>query len=132
MSFEDKQLSSRGNPISNLTPSLLFPGFTLNTESISLPFSVLPGLKDIEMNPTLGDGRAVALALIEQIFVALDGLDSENRPLGLNVTKNNPVGSGINQVTQTYTISFTYTYSVDAVNFLGEPLTVAPIAEANF
>lgn len=104
------------------TPFVFFPGITADTNGISIPYASLPGLTESEANPQGGDGRAVALAMLERIFMALDGLDSENRPLGLTITKNNPVGSGTDQVNQTYSVTFTFTYDTNSVELLPEPI----------
>ena len=108
-------------------PFTFFPGITADSNGITIPYASLPGLTESEANPQGGDGREIARAIIERIFVALDGLDSNNKPLGMTVTKSNPVGSGINQVTQNYTISFTYTYSTDSVELLPEPVNTDEI-----
>ena len=102
-------------------PFAFFPGITADTNGITIPYASLPGLTENEASPQGGDGRAVALAMVERIFMALDGLDSDNKPLGMAVTKNNPVGSGVNQVNQTYSITFTFTYDTDSVELLPEP-----------
>lgn len=104
------------------TPFVFFPGITADANGITIPYTSLPGLTESEANPQGGDGRAIALAMLERIFMTLDGLDNDNRPLGLNVTKNNPVGSGTNQVNQTYSVTFTFTYTTDSVELLPEPI----------
>ena len=103
-------------------PFTFFPGITADTNGITIPYASLPGLTENEANPQGGDGRAVALAMVERIFMALDALDSDNKPLGMTVTKNNPVGSGTNQVNQSYTVTFTFTYETDSVELLPEKI----------
>ena len=112
-------------------PFTFFPGITADTNGITIPYASLPGLAEREADPQGGDGRAVALAMVERIFMTLDALDNDNRPLGMVVSKSNPVGSGVNQVNQSYTVTFTFTYETDSVALLPEPLTTQPVTLLN-
>ena len=103
------------------TPFTFFPGIVADTNGITIPYASLPGLTESEANSQGGDGRAVALAMLERIFLTLDSLDSDNRPTGMNVVKNNPVGSGVNQVNQIYSVTFSFTYNTSTVELIPEP-----------
>jgi len=102
-------------------PNVLFPNMTADNSALTIPYIDLPGLSGVGANPQFGDARAIAKALIERIFVAFSELPTDDRPLGFSVSKSNPLGSGLDQVSQNYSLSLTYTYEASGVTLLPEP-----------
>ena len=108
-------------------PGTFFPNMTVTETEITIPYSDLPGLTRTKAKIDTGDGREVVKALIEKVLTVFADLPSDSRPLGFVISKSNPVGSGADQVTQGYSLSFTYTYDTSEVTLLPEPDAPAPI-----
>ena len=105
------------------TPSVFFPQMTSDNNGITIPYANLPGLTAENANAVAGDGREIIRALIEAIFNVFNNLPADSRPTGLNISKSNPVGSGLDQINQNYSISITYTYDTAEVILIPEPDT---------
>ena len=108
-------------------PDSFFPNMTSTNSSLTIPFSDLPGLDGAKASPTYGDGREVVKAFVERVLTVFADLPSDGRPLGFSISKSNPVGSGTDQVTQAYSLSFTYTYDAAEVSLLPESDVPEPI-----
>lgn len=100
-----------------VSSSQVFQDFDADENQIIIPYVGLPGLQPTETR----DVREVLRTIIEQAFSTINALSDEQKPTGFTITKNNPVGTGLNQVNQTYTITITYQYNTSEVNLIPEP-----------
>lgn len=98
--------------------------------TLIIPYTDLPGLTQAKAKESSGDGREVVKAFIEKVLNVFADLPSDSRPLGFTISKNNPVGSGTDQVTQSYSLSFTYTYDASEVALLPEPDAPIPASSS--
>ncbi|MGL5075747.1 MAG: hypothetical protein ACRDBG_07880 [Waterburya sp.] len=90
----------------SILPTQLFSGYAVSGGNIQIPIASLSGLAAAEADAVTGDGREVARAFVETMVSAILALPAANRPARLAVVKANPQGTGVDQVTQSYTISF--------------------------
>lgn len=95
-------------------PTQLFPGYTSDGTSITIPLAALAGLTAAEANAGTGNGMEVLRQIIEAAQTRVSALTPETRPTRSAITKAQPqiaVGTGIPSGTlrQAYTVSFDLT-----------------------
>lgn len=95
-------------------PTQLFPGYTSDGTSITIPLVALPGLTAAEANSSTGNAMEILRTIIDKANAALIALTPETRPTRASLTKGQPsiaIGTGIASGTlrQTYTVSFDLT-----------------------
>lgn len=109
-------------PVS-IAPEDLWPGYTSDTTSLTIPISALPGLTAAEADATTGDWRNVLLALVSSAYAHYAGLPDADRPQAMQIDPPQmyPVTSGPLEGTfrTTYSLVFFCEYAVP--NVAGEP-----------
>lgn len=106
----------------NITPDQLFPNMTVTANDITIPLSDLQGLTASEANPTTGDGRELARILTDKIVTTVTGLPIGDRPTRMVVSKATPSGIGIEQIRQSYSLSFDLSYDGLSSGMVAEPV----------
>lgn len=106
--------------MADILPIDLFAGYTSNGTSITIPIASLSGLSAAEVSASNGDGREVARAIITQIFTAINGLDSVNKPTKMCVSRSNLSGINSDTVRQSYTFSFDLTINSNSLSIANE------------
>ena len=92
----------------NLAPSHWIPSYELtdtNTK-ISIPLSSLPGLDSSEADPSTGDIRKVARALMAALYAAWLAEDAADRPQRMGLARSTSVDDASEATTRTYTATF--------------------------
>lgn len=99
--------------MADIIPTQLFPnyaylesGTATPSDGVFIPLSDLPQLSAGEADAATGDGREVARALVDTATDAIRSLADADKPTKMSVTKGNPQGIGIDQIRQSYTITF--------------------------
>lgn len=64
----------------NPAPTALFPGYTSDGTSITIPLAAIPGLTSVEANATTGDWRNVFLSLCHTVLTYYDSLAVADKP----------------------------------------------------
>lgn len=90
----------------DITPTQLYPGYTTDGTSITIPMTDLTGLSAPEADAATGDGRKVLYGLIQGAYEALMTLDAANRPQKMSMNKTNPQAVGIDESRIGYTTTF--------------------------
>jgi hypothetical protein len=95
-------------------PTQLFPGYTSDGTSITIPLADLTGLTAAEANATSGNAMEILRTIIDKAQAQIAALTPETRPVRSSLTKAAPsiaVGTGIvpGTLRQTYTVSFDLT-----------------------
>lgn len=95
-------------------PTQLFPGYTSDGTSITIPLAALSGLTVAEANAATGNGMEVLRQIIENAQTRVTALTPESKPARSTLTKAQPqiaVGTGIPAGTlrQSYTATFDLT-----------------------
>lgn len=95
-------------------PTQLFPGYTSDGTTITIPLADLAGLTAAEANPATGNGMEVLRTIIAKAEAQLLALTPTARPTRSTLTKAVPtiaVGQGIEPGTlrQSYTATFDLT-----------------------
>lgn len=106
--------------MANITPDVLFPNMTSDASGITIPYTDLAGLTQVEADPATGDGREVARLLADTIATKYLALATADRPAEMIVAKANPSGQGIDTIRQSYTLSFDVVLSQDGVTMSPE------------
>jgi hypothetical protein len=95
------------------TPTLLFPGATNGTNTLSLTTATaagaksLPELTDAEAHVTTGDWRKIVFALMERLFLYYDSLALADKPTKVAITRTGTLQSN-------GTINYQYIVTINA------------------
>lgn len=95
----------------------VFEQIEILPEIFKIPYSSLLNISQYEAN----DASKLARVIVEKYFLILNSIRTQERPKNFTLTKNNPIGTGLDEVNQIYTFSFTYTYNAANVTLLKEP-----------
>jgi len=100
--------------MASVTPQQIFPGFTSDGTSITIPLADLVGLTAAEANSSTGNGMEVLRVIIDRAQTALNALAPSARPTRASLDKAAPTiafGAGVPTGTlrQVYTASFDLT-----------------------
>lgn len=100
--------------MANVIPTQIFPGYTSDGISITIPLADLAGLTANEANAATGNVMEVIRTILEKAQAQLAALTPETRPVRSSLTKAPPsiaVGAGTvpGTLRQTYAASFDLT-----------------------
>jgi hypothetical protein len=98
----------------------IFKSDSFENNTLIIPLPALPGLTASEANEATGDGREVLRSIYEAAFNAYNALSPTAKPTKMILTKSNPQGIGINQISQAYSASFSLNVSSNASNLIAE------------
>lgn len=106
--------------MADITPSAVFPNMTADATGITIPYTDLAGLTQVEANPATGDGREVLRVILNSAVSAINALAPEALPSRMTVTKGNPTGIGADQIRQAYSLTFDVSFDASGVAMVSE------------
>ena len=104
-------------------PTSMWPGYTSNGTTISIPISVLEGLTAAEAHTTDGDWRNIMLAICSTAYSHYKNLPTEDRPTAFQAgaPQITAVTSGLLDGTFRTIYSFTFLNDYAVPNVADEP-----------
>lgn len=106
--------------MANIAPNVVFPNMTVDATGITIPYTDLSGLTQVEADPATGDGRELLRVIVNSAVTAVNNLAVADRPARLSVAKPNPTGIGADQIRQSYTLSFDVSFDSSGVAMVSE------------
>lgn len=90
----------------NSSPNVWFSGLTADASGVTLPYSAMNNLTQVDADPTTGDMREIVFGFCESLADSMALTATADRPSQLNVTRTATVStvSGQDILTKTYTI----------------------------
>lgn len=89
-----------------MLPTEIFPGYTTDGTSITIPLADMPGLTAAEADDLTGDGRKLAFELTRTIAEAYLAIPTADRPVGLSATIGTLQGLSATTARRQYSLSF--------------------------
>ena len=102
-----------------ILPTALFPGYTSDGTSVTIPLAALGGLSAAEADAATGDGRKVAFELAKNMHEKIQAMAPEVRPTQFITSESTPTGQGPNEVRKSYTLTFDV--NIASVDVADEP-----------
>lgn len=102
-----------------ILPTALFPGYTSDGTSVTIPLAALGGMTAGEADAATGDGRKLAFELAKAMHERIQALAAEARPTQFLTSESTPTGQGANEVRKSYTLTFDV--NITAADVANEP-----------
>jgi hypothetical protein len=89
-----------------MLPTEIFPGYSTDGTSITIPLADLPGLTAAEADDATGDGRKLAFELTKTIAEKYLAIPTAERPAGLSATIGTLQGLSATTARRSYSLAF--------------------------